>query len=214
MAYPTHNQSFEKGNFSGFRTSSPLCRVVRSFAPWSGGRIEPIHGRYLARIDDPAAVDADGSRTPPAAGQAVDATGLVYRDEANNFTYGVDGAWVECDLSLGKQEKLVFTWLFVGYDALPYNDFAYFAVYDGYDTTAPPTQGSALSDLLAADQAGRQPRRWRTNAFAPGRAFAGVVRWYCCNGYSAAPASVRPAVTRKQRARPSVLLLDSLHISK
>ena len=210
MPYPVQNQSFEKGRLDGFRHAGS-CKVVRSFATARGRTIRPIHGRYLACIDDPRAVDEDGERTPAAAARAADVSMYLYDDLLGNRTYGIDGAWIECDVTLKRGEKLAFQWAFARFDDAPYNDFAYFAVYEGGDTGAPPTYGSRLSDVIWLEETNRDLSGWNTQAFAPERAFTGVLRWACCNGVQGSQ-NRRPPPAPPQRALPSALLLDSLEI--
>ena len=211
MPIPSANNTFSRGDFSGYRVDG-RCKVVDSFdyhSPFSTNvtRVRPFGtGHFFALLDDPELVDADGSRlNDPALPTPADTSGVTFRDDFG-ITSGIDGAVLEAlDVSIPKGKCLQFRWRFLCYDtnAGQINDFCLFdAISDSGDLAHRKVLAQS-SDLSGGGITG-----WATWNWQPETDFHGTLRWVASNGTKQNP----PVFNASNRARPSALLLDSIRM--
>ncbi len=212
MPLPAQNNTFKQGDFSGYQVQG-RCKVVSEFtyhSPFFSDvtLIRPSSGgKYFALLDDPRLVDSDGARlSDPSLPPPADTRAFQFMDAFTGMTtFGIDGAILEVpDVAISSGQFLQFRWRFLCYDtsAAGNNDFALFEAGDD----AGPVYRTVLAQANALPSGGLIP--WNTWLWQPAADFRGTLRWVASNGTTVDP----PVPSSSNRARPSALLIDSIHI--
>lgn len=211
MPLPQNNQNFEQGDFGGFTTYG-ICQIAKDFGAWNHMHTYlPVSGKFFAVLDDPRAIQGDGTRTPEAAAYPPANTShlTLAPDADNRTTLGTNGAILECaDVTIAQGQTLWFHWAFARFDWSPGNDFALFEAYASGQLDRPPTHRIALAQSLELERVNQWYTGWQAYAWRPATPFTGTVRWTVSNGMSSSIPIPRPGAD----ARPSALLLDCIHI--
>lgn len=213
MPLPSNNKFFEQGTLAGYTpSSSSLVKVERFFRDQRSGLFyDPPDGRYLAVLDNPDAVNADGTRKGTAIKQAAYLNGyfksfsLQHAD--NSITHGGDGAYLEVQgstpIAQGKAIYIVYAFVVRDWQ----NDFAVLEFL--------PNNGPSLAPVLihsVEEQNGQHSRpiegkpRWYGFYYAVPQTFNGTLRIAMINGQH------RSSPTADVRKSPSCLLVDSIDI--
>lgn len=212
------NARFQRGDFTGLRTAG-ICFTANAFPlPDSAGQVRPVHGDFLAVLDDWRACDDDGERIDSAGAPGVkpaDTQAFEFADPLGRRTYGADGAWVDLeDVTIAAGERLRFFWKFISPLQGRYNDFALFLAYPDGDVTAPrqPVR-TPLAQMSDPARNTLFDTDWCVSVWEPLGGFTGTLRWLVSNGERRGANDRPPGPTARRRfSTPSTLLLDAIEI--
>jgi hypothetical protein len=156
--------SESSSGWPGYKTAGNVF-LERSFKDMWDNFYFPKDGTYLARLDDPYAINSNGARTAQADQKAIFTNKISYIHNNKEETRGADGAYLELDedvtIPLGK--SLLFHYAFIACDGLPRNDFA---VLEAYPTGATNPVRKLICDirsLRAPNNATFRPRGLSTD---------------------------------------------------
>jgi len=214
----TPNARFERGDLTGLRAAG-ICFVESQFPlPGDVQTVRPVHGKFLAVLDDWRACDDDGQRVDSVGApgvQPADTRAFGFADPRGHRTYGADGAWIELeDVEIRPGERLRFFWKFVSPPQGRYNDFALFLAYPEQRPDEPthPVR-TPLAEMLDPARNTRHDTDWHVSVWIPLDGFRGKLRWLVSNGERRSGSAPPPGPGARRRfSNPSTLLLDAIEI--